>query len=74
MDLPYMEQVISSNVSSVGYDDLSGTLFIEFSNGSIYEYYDVPRFEYVNLLNAPSVGSYIWSNIRDVYAYEEHSY
>ena len=36
------EPVVSSNVISVGYDDASETLEVEFKNG-VYQYYNVPR-------------------------------
>jgi len=73
MNLPYMERVESSNVSSLGYDDSSERLFIKFNSGAIYVYYDVPIEEYNNLLTASSIGSYVWTNIRDRYTYENIS-
>ena len=57
--------------ATVGYEYSENALYIEFNSGAIYKYYDVPEYEYNQLLNASSVGSYIWSNIRDSYAYEQ---
>ena len=37
------ERVTSSNIFSVGFDENSETLEIEFHDGSIYEYYGVPK-------------------------------
>ncbi len=34
--------VASSNIASIGYDEPSQTLEVEFLNGSIYQYYNVP--------------------------------
>ena len=58
-----MIPVQSSNISAIGYDDSNGTLVIEFTSGSAYEYYDVPQYEFDNLLNADSKGSYAHQNI-----------
>ena len=34
--------VASSNIASIGYDPDSETLEIEFTNGSIYQYFNIP--------------------------------
>lgn len=61
--------VISSNVASVGYDANTMTLEVEFTNGSVYQYCDVPVTEYQALLNASSVGTYLNQNIKTSYRY-----
>ncbi|WP_128175875.1 KTSC domain-containing protein [[Pantoea] beijingensis] len=60
--------VSSSNLASVGYDVDSLTLEVEFLNGSIYQYYDVPEGVFDEMLNAGSVGSYFSHNVRNSYA------
>lgn len=65
-----MQEVSSSNVAFVGYDDRTQTLYVGFLNGSTYIYKNVPYGEYNNLLHAPSVGSYLHRNIKNIYAYE----
>jgi hypothetical protein len=62
-------QVSSSNVASVGYDDESRTLEIGFHNGSVYQYFDVPRAVYESLISADSAGSYLHQNIKGVYRF-----
>lgn len=71
MDVPYMESVSSSNVSSIGYEYSKNILYVEFNNSAIYRYYDVPQNEYEQLLSASSIGSYLWNNISGVYNYEQ---
>lgn len=61
--------VTSSNVASVGYDEESQTLEIEFNNGSVYQYYDVPKHVYESLMQASSVGGFLSSNIKGQYRY-----
>ncbi|MGH3992422.1 MAG: KTSC domain-containing protein [Pseudonocardiaceae bacterium] len=61
--------VSSSTVASVGYDATTATLEVEFSNGSVYQYFDVPAHETEGLINAGSVGSYLATQIKGVYRY-----
>lgn len=65
-----MENVSSSNIESVGYDEDNQIAHVRFSNGSLYCYKGVPKHEYEGLLNAPSVGSYLHRNFKNVFAYE----
>ncbi len=61
--------VVSSNVASVGYDAPSQTLEIEFNDGAIYQYFDVPQAIYDGLRSADSPGRYVHQQIRGVYRY-----
>ena len=61
--------VSSSNIASVGYDNQSSTLEIEFLNGSIYQYFDVPESVYNELMQAASLGSYLNSYIKGKYRF-----
>lgn len=65
-----MIAVSSSNVESIGYDADTQTLQIRFLNGGVYIYRNVPPMEFDQLLNAPSIGSYLNRNIKGIYAYE----
>lgn len=63
--------VSSSNIAAIGYDATTMTLEVEFKNGSVYQYFDVPEGEYMNLLGADSVGSYLNQNIKTGYRYSK---
>lgn len=63
--------VTSSNIASIGYDKVSATLEIEFLNGNIYQYFDVPLMEYERLKSADSYGSYLANNIKGRYRYSK---
>lgn len=52
------EHVESSNINEIGYDPESQTLEIEFLNGSIYQYFDVPEHVYTELRTADSKGEF----------------
>jgi hypothetical protein len=61
--------VSSSNISSVGFDADTLTLEIEFTNGNIYQYFDVPSTVYEELLQADSKGQFLSTQIKGVYRY-----
>jgi KTSC domain len=61
--------VASSNIRSIGYEDSSLTLEVEFKSGSLYQYIGVPRNEYEALMNAASVGRYLNAKIKGRYRY-----
>ena len=65
------QSVSSSNLASVGYDPNSETLEVEFKNGSIYQYYNVPQFMYERLMEAGSVGNFLNTQIKGTYAYSQ---
>lgn len=61
--------VSSSTISRVGYDASSMTMTIEFMNGGIYEYYDIPQSLVQDLLAAPSPGQFLAQNVKGQYRY-----
>lgn len=70
MNLPEMIPVSSSNIESIGYDEKNQQVFIRFIDGSLYVYKGIPQHEYQNLMEAPSHGSYLHRNYKNVYPYE----
>ena len=61
--------VDSTNIASVGHEESSGVLEIEFTNGTLYQYFDVPRHVYDELKGAPSPGGYLAANIKGNYRF-----
>lgn len=61
--------VTSSNVVAVGYDADTLTLEVEFKDGAVYQYFDVPETVYRELLSASSIGQFMHANIRNTYRY-----
>lgn len=52
-----LDVVDSSMISSIGYDQSSGTVEVEFrSSGQVWQYYDVPETTYNELRAAGSLG------------------
>lgn len=63
--------VISSNIASIGYDENTSTLEIEFLNNTIYQYFDVPLHIYNGIMSADSHGQYLAQNIKGTYRYSK---
>ncbi len=61
--------VTSSNIAEVGYDKESQTMEILFSNGRIYQYFDVPDQTYHDLLTASSHGQFLAREIKGRFRY-----
>ena len=65
------EPVKSTSIASVGYDDLSATLEIEFRKASVYQYYDVPQRIYTELITASALGRFINNKVKPYFAYKK---
>ncbi|MBW3466869.1 KTSC domain-containing protein [Arthrospiribacter ruber] len=65
------QAVTSSNIASIGYEADSQTLEIEFLNGGVYQYFDVPQYVHEELMNASSHGQYLAQNIKGVYRFSK---
>ncbi len=63
------DPVASSNITSIGYDEGSQTLEIEFNNGAIYQYYNVSAALFDQLMQAPSKGQFLHAYIRNAYPF-----
>ena len=70
MEYPAMHPVSSSNVAELGYDENNQMVYVRFMNGTLYRYSNVPIYEYEALDNAPSIGSYLHRNYKNIYPYE----
>lgn len=60
----------SSVIASVGYDDGTATLEVEFRSGEVYRYVDVDSDDADDLLEAVSAGAYLNEWIKPRYRYE----
>ncbi|MDX2974364.1 KTSC domain-containing protein [Kribbella solani] len=61
--------VESSSVRSVGWSD--GTLELEYVNGYVYQYLDVPQPTFAALMAASSIGAYVNEHIKPYYDFRE---
>lgn len=59
------EVVASSSLKSIGYARKTQTLEVEFANGNVYRYDDVPLALWTELRHSASKGRFFQENIRD---------
>ena len=52
---------------SVGYEDLTHTLYLKLRDGSTLRFQKVPRFRYTGLLGAPRKDAYYKTFIKDLF-------
>jgi hypothetical protein len=63
------DPVASGTIASIGYDPDSETLEVEFTSGSIYQYFNVPPSLNEQLMAAPSKGQFLNTYIKNGYPY-----
>ena len=65
------QNVQSSNIVSIGFDEDSEILQVEFKGGVVYEYFDVPEHIHEELMAAESVGSYFARVVKGNYSFNK---
>jgi hypothetical protein len=62
--------VVSTTIASVGYDASTYILEVEFAtSGHVYQYLDVPEAVFDEFMRAPSLGSYLNTQIKQAFRY-----
>lgn len=65
------EPVVSSNIASIGYSEEDSRLQIEFHNGGVYDYFDVPADVHQQVMVAESTGRAFHQLIKGSFEYEK---
>ena len=65
--MSWKQNVLSSHVASVGYDEATNDLLVEWKNGKTSAYAGVPEDLAQQVANAPSVGQMIHGLIKNNY-------
>lgn len=63
------DPVASTNIRSLGYDNASETLEVEFFSGSVYQYYNVTEVLHEQLMAAASKGQFFNAYIKNAYPF-----
>lgn len=66
-----MIEVESSVIHEVGYIKDERCLVVVFNSGEVYAYHEVPRKEFVGIINAWSPGHQFQDHIRDKFVYNK---
>lgn len=59
--------VMSTDIKSIGYDDSSRMLEIEFLDSSIHQYENVPKIAHLALMTAQAKGLHYLTEIKNIY-------
>lgn len=65
------QEVTSSELRWVGYEESTRLLEVEFHSGEIYRYFGVPAGLVLELLEAESIGRFFNAHIRSKFAFEK---
>ena len=69
--LDELVQIKSSNIKQIGIDKAQKTVFVEFLNGSIYNYEEVKETEFEKLVKSESVGKFFNSSFKSNFKYNK---
>lgn len=59
--------VMSTDIKSIGYDEATRTLEIEFLNSSVHQYQNVPKIAHLALMTAQAKGLHYLTEIKSIY-------
>ncbi|MEZ5007967.1 MAG: KTSC domain-containing protein [Chitinophagales bacterium] len=62
--------ITSTELAAVGYDNDKEILEVEFKNGAVYQFQEVPEYEYSAMLKAPLPAKYFNTYIRNDYEFK----
>jgi hypothetical protein len=65
------QEVNSSELRWVGYDESALLLEVEFNSGEVYRYFKVPAQLVLELLKAESIGRYFNAHIRSKFKFKK---
>ena len=63
--------VDSSSIRGVGYEEERRILYVQFIDGDLYEYFDVPVDDFIDLLHADSIGWFVNKRIKPYFDYRK---
>jgi hypothetical protein len=63
-------QVTSTAIDTIGYATTQHILYVRFTSGYEYHYFEVPRTVFENFLRAPSKGRFFNRHVKGQYRYQ----
>ena len=60
----FMDAVVSSVLAAVGYDEYAKRLVVRFKSGATYEYLNIPKALYAELMASEAKGKFYSAHIR----------
>lgn len=69
LEVLYLSENESNNISKIEYDNSTQSLLIVFRNDAEYLYSDIPESVFLDMKNSESKGSYLHNHIKGKYRY-----
>jgi hypothetical protein len=69
MNIPTMIPVESSQISEIGHDPATETLFVQFKRGGLYSYANVPATKHARFVASESKGKFLGAEIKPHHAF-----
>jgi len=66
-----MQPVESSQIAAVGFDSAENILAVQFKNGGLYHYHEVPPEKFAALVQSESVGKFHAQHIKGAHRFEK---
>jgi len=66
-----INEIKSSNISKTTYDTETKSLIVEFNNGSVYEYEQIPHQLYTQFRMSESQGKFFFTKISKNFKYKK---
>jgi len=66
----HRDAVQSSMIRGIGYDRRQKVLEVEFANGQVFAYRDVPEETHIRVMAAASIGKEFSALVRNAFAFE----
>ena len=63
--------VDSSSLLGIGYNEDQRVLYVQYADGEVYEYFKVPKNDYLELLTAKSIGWSVNKRIKPYYNFQK---
>jgi KTSC domain len=64
------QPIESKMFTAAAHDEHNQVLYLRFTSGDVYRYFNFPAAQYQKFLHAESRGRYFLSHIRDLFSYE----
>ncbi|KKM90278.1 hypothetical protein LCGC14_1240380 [marine sediment metagenome] len=70
--MPDMNNVESSNIAAIGYDEFQAELHVQFKGRpTVYVYQDVPRNIFDDIMRSESKGAFLSAQVKGVYTFDK---
>lgn len=67
----YLTKNKSSQIKTMGYDDTTRNMYVQFNNNEVYRYLNVDKIIFENIITADSAGKAFNTLAKNVFTYQK---